>query len=275
MTVCPFYINCLLSQMKSKHLKKGQKYDQVAVVILAAGLGTRMKSDRAKVLHEINGLPMIRYVVATAQALAAGQMVVVVGHQADEVRAALADHARLEFAHQDQQLGTGHAVMCALSKILEKIEHVVVLCGDVPLLKPVTVSRLIDDHFNAERDVTLLAVEVADPTGYGRIVMESDRKVTAIVEEADASQAERQICIINAGIYCINNKFLQGALDKLRTDNAQGEYYLTDIVGIAHGQSKSVGVVVGDDPVEVAGVNDRVDLEVVQKAIRAGSSKIS
>ena len=248
--------------------------DRMAVVILAAGLGTRMKSDRAKVLHEINGIPMIRYVVETANALEAREIIIVIGHQADRVQASLADHTQLRFAYQDQQLGTGHAVMCALSKISEQIEYVVVLCGDVPLLKPATVSHLMTDHFIDGRDVTVLAVEVQDPTGYGRIVMGSNQKVSGIVEEADVNETEKEIRIINAGIYCINRVFLQDALEKLRTNNTQGEYYLTDIVSIARDQARSVGIVLGNDLVEVAGVNNRSDLESVQTALQERSRKI-
>jgi len=255
-------------------VKNDKINDRVAVIILAAGLGTRMKSDRAKVLHEINGIPMIRYVVETANDLKAGEIIIVIGHQAAQVQTAVADHTRLKFSHQDRQLGTGHAVMCALPQISEQIEHVVILCGDVPLLKPATVTHLMADHFIGGRDVTVLAVEVPDPTGYGRIVMGPDRKVSGIVEEADVSEAEKGICIVNAGIYCINRVFLQNALEKLRTNNAQGEFYLTDIVGIAHDQTRSVGVVLGDDPVEVAGVNSRSDLEAVQTALQERSRKI-
>jgi bifunctional UDP-N-acetylglucosamine pyrophosphorylase/glucosamine-1-phosphate N-acetyltransferase/UDP-N-acetylglucosamine pyrophosphorylase len=261
--------------MKPVDVKNDKINDRVAVIILAAGLGTRMKSDRAKVLHEINGIPMIRYVVETANALEAGEIIIVIGHQAAQVQTAVADHTRLKFAHQDRQLGTGHAVMCALPNISEQIEHVVVLCGDVPLLKPATVTHLMADHFIGGQGVTILAVEVPDPTGYGRIVMGPNRKVSGIVEEADASEAEKEICTVNAGIYCINRVFLQNALEKLRTNNAQGEFYLTDIVGIAHEQTRPVGVVLGGDPIEVAGVNSRSDLEAVQTALQERSRKIS
>ena len=256
-------------------MKNDKINERTAVVILAAGLGTRMKSDRAKVLHEINGIPMIRYVVGTANVLGAGEIIIVIGHQADRVQATLADHPRLKFAHQAEQLGTGHAVMCALSKISDQIESVVVLCGDVPLLKPATVTQLVVDHFINGRDVTVLAVKVQNPTGYGRIVMGSDQEVSGIVEEADVNEAEKEICIVNAGIYCINRVFLQDSIEKLRTNNAQGEFYLTDIVGIAHDQARPVGVVLGNDPVEVAGVNNQSDLETIQAALQERSRKIS
>ena len=261
--------------IKPDNIKKGDGNDRMAVIILAAGLGTRMKSDRAKVLHEINGIPMIRYVVETAGALAVGEIIIVIGHQADQVQAVLADHPRLKFARQDRQLGTGHAVMCAFREISNQIEHVVVLCGDVPLLKSTTVTHLMDDHFMARRDVTILAVEVPDPTGYGRIVMGPDGNVIDIVEEADAGDVEKKICLVNAGIYCIKRVFLQDALEKLQTNNAQNEFYLTDIVSIARSQVRPVGVIRGDDPVEVAGVNNPSELALVQAAMQARSLKKS
>ncbi len=250
-------------------------FSRTAVVILAAGLGTRMNSDKAKVLHEVNGIPMIQYVVKAAEALGVGEIIVVIGHQADQVQAALAHHTGLKFARQDQQLGTGHAVMCALPEISDHIEHVVVLCGDVPLLKSVTVTHLLTDHFEAKRNVTFLAVKVPNPTGYGRVVMTADGHAANIVEEADADEAEKQIRLVNAGIYCVGRLFLENALEKLQTDNVQNEFYLTDIVSIANQQNRPVGVVTADDPIEVAGVNNTADLALVQAAIQARARKKS
>lgn len=241
----------------------------VAVIILAAGLGTRMKSDRAKVLHEIDGIPMIRYAVKTAGALAIREIIVVIGHQADRVQAALADYRQVKFAEQDEQLGTGHAVMCALPHLSKPVDHVVVLCGDVPLLQPATVTRLMRNHLTSQHDVTILAVDVDNPTGYGRVLTGSDGEVLGIVEEADADENEKKISTVNAGIYCINKAFLQTALDALNTDNAQNEFYLTDIVSIARAQVRRVGVEMGKDPIEVTGVNTLVELQTVEAAIRS------
>lgn len=254
--------------MKPVDVKNEKINDRVAIIILAAGLGTRMKSDRAKVLHEINGIPMICYVVETANTLAVGETIIVIGHQANQVRMALANYARLKFADQDQQLGTGHAVMCALPEVSAQIEHVVVLCGDVPLLKPATVTQLMDDHLSAKRDVTVVAVEALDPTGYGRIVMGADRTVSGIVEEADASESEKKIRTVNAGIYCVNRLFLQNSLEKLETNNAQGEFYLTDIVAIAHAEDRSIGFIMAGDPDEVAGVNTLTELRAAETALQ-------
>ena len=135
----------------------------VAVIILAAGMGTRMKSDKAKVLHEIQGRAMILYVVETARKIAGNNVIVVIGHQAEEVRAIVSDTAELLFAYQEQQLGTGHAVLCALPKIPKHCDHVIILCGDVPLIQPETIAALVKDHLEARRDVSLLAVEMDNP----------------------------------------------------------------------------------------------------------------
>jgi UDP-N-acetylglucosamine diphosphorylase/glucosamine-1-phosphate N-acetyltransferase len=253
-------------------VKNIETADCIAIIILAAGLGTRMKSDRAKVLHEINGIPMICYVVETAKTLTTNETIVVIGYQADQVQAAVADYTRLKFANQDQQLGTGHAVKCALPEVSVQIEHVVILCGDVPLLKPATVTLLLNEHLNAKRDVTVVAVEALDPTGYGRIVMGADRKVCGIVEEADASEDEKKIRIVNAGIYCVNRKFLQQAIEKLQTNNAQGEFYLTDIVAMAHQENRSVGFVMANDPDEVAGINTLTELQAAEAVLKGRST---
>ena len=247
----------------------------VAVIILAAGLGTRMKSDRAKVLHEIDGRPMIRYVVETAQALNTKETIVVVGHQRSRVKAALSDFPRLKFAPQNEQLGTGHAVQCALPEVIETIDHVVVLCGDVPLLKASTVARLMHDHYHSGCVVTILAMNVENPTGYGRIVVDSNGDVDRIVEEADADDQQKKIQTINAGIYCIEKKFLNSAINSLSTNNAQNEFYLTDIVAIARAHSCRAGIVMGDDPIEVIGVNTLAELKTVDGVMQSRKSKIS
>lgn len=247
--------------------------DHVGVVILAAGLGTRMKSDRAKVLHPLNGTPMICYVAETAKSLNVAETIFVIGHQADQVRMAVEPSDRIKFAHQTRQLGTGHAVKCAMPELSPQIEHVMILCGDVPLLRPATANRLMNDHLRAGRDVTVVAVEALDPTGYGRIVMDSERQVCAIVEEADASESQKEIRIVNAGIYCVNRLFLDKALEKLETGNAQGEFYLTDIVSIARRKNRLVGVVLADDPDEVAGINTSAELQAAEKVLFGRNDK--
>ena len=244
------------------------KHDKVAAVILAAGLGKRMKSTRAKVLHEVLQRPMISFVVDVARAIAGENVVVVVGHQADRVRQVVGAHAPTQFALQPQQLGTGHAVQCALPLVPDICSQVVILCGDVPLITAETVSALIADHRHHRRHVTVLAVEVDDPTGYGRILQDANHRVIGIVEEADASEAQKALRIINTGIYCVDRDRLAAALQEIDSDNAQGEFYLTDIIAVAHHQNWSVGTLVADDPVEFSGVNSRQDLQTVERIMR-------
>ena len=241
--------------------------DNVAVIILAAGLGTRMKSDLAKVLHPILGRPMIRYVVETARGIAANNIVVVVGHQADEVEKICSSIPGIGFALQDKQLGTGHAVLCAMPQLTDNVKDVIILCGDVPLLKEKTVKLLLDDHRKNKRIVSLLAVEVDKPGGYGRVIIDDHRNLSRIVEEADATAAEKKVKLINSGIYCVDRRFLEASLDRITPDNAQGEFYLTDIIGIGYEGNKKIGVMVGDDDLEVVGVNSIDDLKFVEKLL--------
>ena len=245
----------------------------VAVVILAAGMGTRMKSNKAKVLHEIDGRPMIRYVVKAAQKIAGDNVIAVVGHQAQKVQETISDSASIYFAYQEEQLGTAHAVQCAMPHIPDSCDEVVILCGDVPLIRSRTIAELVGDHLSAARDITLLAVELDNPHGYGRILVDVNKAVFGIVEEADASADQKQIKLINAGIYCIRKSFLLNALPKIRTNNAQGELYLTDIIGIAHTENKNIGVMVGSDPSEVIGVNTIQELKRVESIIQGSADQ--
>ena len=241
--------------------------DNVAAVILAAGLGTRMKSDLAKVLHPILGRPMINYVLETASEVARHHIVVVVGHQAEAVKRVCSQPPGVEFALQEKQLGTGHAVQCAMPKLKKDVEDVVILCGDVPLLKAETVRRLLADHRQNKRTLSLLAVEVDQPQGYGRVIMDDQRNLTRIVEEADANADEKDVKLINSGIYCVNKRFLEVSLARITPDNAQGEFYLTDIIGIGYDSGNSIGVMVGGDALEVSGVNSIDDLKFVENVL--------
>lgn len=241
----------------------------VAVIILAAGMGTRMKSDKAKVLHEIQGRPMILYVVETARMIAGDDVIVVIGNQAQEVRSIISDTAELFFAYQEQQLGTGHAVLCALPKIPEHCDHVIILCGDAPLIQPETIAALLEDHLEARRDVSLLAVEMDNPFGYGRIVLDHNRQIAAIIEEADASADQKLIKLINSGIYCIDKAFLSEALPQIRADNAQGELYLTDIMSIGYQEKRNMGVVVGTNCQQIIGINTCRDLAIVDEIMKS------
>ena len=249
--------------------------EKQAIVILAAGLGKRMKSGKAKVLHEILGKPMIMYVVETANRIAGNNVVLVIGNQADKVREMVSESAEVIFALQKDQLGTGHAVSCALPYLTDNTQEVVVLCGDVPLLTFETVMRLIKDHVKAKRDISLLAVEIDNPKGYGRVLFDKNRNVSGIVEEADASAEQKRIKTINTGIYCIKKEFLFDSLQKVKSDNVQGEFYLTDIVKIGYREGKVVGVIIGGDCEETIGVNNRHDLMTVENIMRNRLRNIS
>jgi UDP-N-acetylglucosamine diphosphorylase/glucosamine-1-phosphate N-acetyltransferase len=246
-----------------------------SVIILAAGLGTRMKSDKAKVLHELMGRPMVLYVVETAKKAVGGSVILVVGHQAEKVREIVSEKEQVSYALQEKQLGTGHAALVALPFLPDETEDVIILCGDVPLLTSETVCQLLSDHSQSGRDLTLLAVEVDNPAGYGRILFDENRNLLKIVEEADATPEQKKIKTINSGIYCVKKLFLCDALKKINTDNAQGEFYLTDIIGIGYRERKALGVVVSSNAEETIGVNSREDLFHAETVMRARAPELS
>lgn len=242
--------------------------DKTTVIILAAGLGKRMKSGKAKVLHEILGKPMILYVTQVANQVADDNVVVVVGHQAERVRAEVDKHFKVKYAFQEQQLGTGHAVQCALPFVPRHTKNIVILCGDVPLLKASTIETMINDHKTNERDITVLAVTVSDPSGYGRMIVDQNGDLSAIVEEADANKEQKKINLINSGIFCVQMDCLKTLLLKIKKDNAQNEMYLTDIVKIGCNENKKVSVTVGADANEVIGVNSLAELARAEAIMR-------
>jgi bifunctional UDP-N-acetylglucosamine pyrophosphorylase/glucosamine-1-phosphate N-acetyltransferase len=243
----------------------------LAVVVLAAGLGTRMRSRRAKVLHELAGRPLLHYPLAALRPLSPARVVLVVGHQADLVRAAAeaAGAHGFESVVQAEQRGTGHAVRCAMEALAGFDGDVIVLYGDVPLVRTETLAALVAAHRGAEAALTLLTLCFSDPTGYGRIVRDGTGRVERIVEERDATPAERAIEEINPGFYCIRADVLAPLLQRLRPNNAQGELYLTDVVGMAAAGGMRVESVRVDDPDEVAGVNSRADLARLEGRVRA------
>lgn len=249
--------------------------NKVAVIILAAGLGTRMKSNKAKVLHEIQGKPMILYVVEAAKKVAGDDIIVVIGNQARQVRGVIAETAQLLYAYQENQLGTAHAVLCALPYIPEHCEHVIILCGDVPLIQPETINRLFEDHLKTGRDVSLMAVELENPSGYGRVLLDGKGQINAIIEEADATVIQKKIKLINSGIYCIKKSFLSEALPKIRPNNAQGELYLTDIMAIGYQEKKKMGVRVETNFQQILGINTCQDLARVDAIMKSGLRIIS
>ena len=229
-------------------------------IILAAGKGKRMKSSLAKVLHPVCGVPMLTHSVAAARAAGAGKIVVVVGHQAGRIRE-LFDKGELIFVEQRALLGTGHAVLQAEEVFKDYTGTVVILCGDVPLIRPETVRALYDRHRSKEAAVTVLTTIPAEPAGYGRVVKEKEGSVLKIVEDRDATAEEKAIREINTGIYCVESVFLFDAVTRLRNRNAQGEYYLTDIVEMARKNGLRVMSTLADDPEEVMGINTCEELE--------------
>jgi bifunctional UDP-N-acetylglucosamine pyrophosphorylase/glucosamine-1-phosphate N-acetyltransferase len=231
---------------------------RLAAVILAAGQGTRMKSALPKVLHAVWGKPMLRQVVQTARALGAELIIPVIGHGAELVREALNDE-RLEFVLQEQQLGTGHALLCAEDALQGFAGELLLLCGDVPLLREATLKALLEHHLSTGAGVTILTAEMANPTGYGRIIR-GPNGVERIVEEKDASIEERQVREINTGIYLFRAPQVFRLLHQLDNRNAQGEYYLTDVVAAARKAGERVEAMLVAEAEETMGINDRVQL---------------
>jgi bifunctional UDP-N-acetylglucosamine pyrophosphorylase/glucosamine-1-phosphate N-acetyltransferase len=240
--------------------------DNIDVVILAAGLGKRMKSQTIKVLHRAAGRPLIDYVLDLASAIAAKPPVIVVGHQREAVQEHVGNRAR--YAFQEKQLGTGHAVRQAVDQIDVKGKKILILSGDVPLTRPETLQKLIDEHQRAGNALTLVTMKLEDPGLYGRVIRDSNGGVAKIVEAKDADEKQKQIREVNAGIYLFDGGYLSEYLRRLSTNNAQGEYYLTDLIGMLRDSGKRVGALLLDDPVEALGVNSRAELATVEGEIQ-------
>ena len=244
------------------------------VLVLAAGLGTRMKSDLAKVLHKLDGRPLINHVCRTATALAPESIYVVIGHQGEEVKNAVLnelDGQKVAFVTQEQQLGTGDAVNAARNFLQDSESTLVVLSGDVPMIRPETLAALVQLHhryLDRGAACTILTVRLHDPSGYGRIVRDDESSFERIVEQKDASDEERQIDEINAGIYCFDSKKLFSALSAVKNNNSQGEYYLTDVPELLRKAGEDVAIFQFSDPQEIEGVNNRVQLADLGRILR-------
>jgi len=243
----------------------------LAIVVLAAGQGTRMRSATPKVLHPLAGIPLLGHVLATAQALDAAHLVVVVRHEREKVAAAVVELApEAVIVDQDEIPGTGRAVEQAVAAIPAGFAgDVLVLSGDVPLMDADTLAAVLADHRRAGGPVTLFSTVVDDPTGYGRIVRDADGSVLRIVEQKDASEAERAITEVNAGMYVFGATALREKLAGVTTANAQGEKYLTDVIGALHGDGHAIGGIVVADEWKVWGVNDRAQLAQVGAQLNA------
>ena len=244
------------------------KEKKFCALILAAGKGTRMKSDLAKVLHVLNGKPLLYYVLAAAKSAGAEKIVAVIGHQADMVRELFSGSGCI-FVEQKPQLGTGHAVLQAKDVLAGYDGLTVILCGDVPLLKPATIKSLVDNHLASNATVSVLTTIPPPPHAYGRIVKDDKGNVLKIVEHKDATQDEKKIGEINTGIYCVDTKYLFSALQKVTNDNKQHEYYLTDIVEIACREGRRVKSFIASDYVEVMGINTLEELAHAKKYLLA------
>lgn len=245
-------------------------YPDLQVCVLAAGKGTRMRSNLPKVLHKVLGRAMIDHILQTVELLRPKAIAMVTGHASELVREHVGQPANLDWVVQDRQLGTGHAVK-QCEKYIRDVRDVLIVCGDTPLLTADTLAQLIDEHRRADTDVTVLTAKPDNPFGYGRIVRNQDGAVCSIVEQKDATEQELQIQEVSSGIYCVRHEVLFKLLHAIGNNNAQGEYYLPDIVPLALKAGGTVAAIAMNDSDEMVGVNDRIDLahveELMQKQI--------
>lgn len=239
----------------------------LSLIILAAGKGTRMKSEKAKVLHHVFYAPMLHHVLAAVKPLGADRTVAVIGHQREDVERSIAGFD-VSLCVQEEQLGTGHAVLCAESLIDRSNRTVMILCGDTPLIQTETLKQMYDQHLAHGGPLTIMTTMVDNPSNYGRIVGNEAGQVLFIVEEKDATPDQKKIREINAGIYCVQADFLFDSLKLVGNNNSQKEIYLTDIVSIATDQGYSVQRYINPLPQDVLGVNSRIELAEAHKELQ-------
>lgn len=247
---------------------------RLAIIIMAAGKGTRLKSKRPKVLHEIGGKPLLRHVIDTAsQIVSASDIFVIVGHEAARVEAAVKDTG-VKFIHQTEQRGTGHAIQTTQPAV-QGYDSLLILSGDVPLLKPETIARLRDFHFEQQAAMTILTAAPSDPTGYGRILRKNPEspEVTAIVEQKSLTPEQQNIREINSGIYAFQSPPLFSHINELTTNNAHGEYYLTDLAGLLVKAKERVVALQVENPVEVLGANTIAEMMDLDRELRLDTAR--
>jgi len=238
----------------------------VVAVILAAGKGKRMKSDLPKVLHQLCGKPMVEYVIDTAKELGVQRIILVVGHKGNQTQESLKNH-RVEFVVQEDQLGTGHAVLQTKQLLSDFDGDVLILCGDVPLLRADTLKKLLEEHRRKKVVATVLTAVLDDPSHYGRIIRDEQEMVQEIVEAKDADADQINIKEINTGIFCFNRASLFSVLEKITNNNKQGEYYLTDAIKLLRDQNFPVWGMVVPDPIETLGINSPEELKKMEKIL--------
>ena len=240
--------------------------EEVVALVLASGKGTRMKSDKSKLVHKIYGKELVKRVVETAQKAGVDDIITVVGYKREQVQLVLGDS--VNYAYQEEMLGTGHAVMQAESYLKDKHGKIVVLNGDVPILRPETLKELIDKSIKNKEYATILTAIYNNPTGYGRIIRDIGGNIKEIIEEKDLAEDQKSIQEINAGIYCFDIQELLKALKEIKPNNAQNEYYLTDVVRIMNEKGLKTGAVIVEDNTEILGVNDKLQLELLTKVLK-------
>jgi bifunctional UDP-N-acetylglucosamine pyrophosphorylase/glucosamine-1-phosphate N-acetyltransferase len=246
-------------------------------VILAAGKGKRMKSDLPKVLHKLGGKPMVEYVIDTARELGVQRIILVVGHKGNQTEESL-QHHQVEFVVQEEQLGTGHAVLQTKELLSNFDGDVLILCGDVPLLRADTLKKLIEEHRKKKIVATVLTAILDDPCHYGRIIRDEQGMVKEIVEAKDADADQKNVKEINTGIFCFDREALFSVLDKITNDNKQEEYYLTDVVKLLREKNLKVWALVTPDPMETLGINSPEELKKMEKILlkrQSSQTKVS
>ena len=244
------------------------KENEIITLIMAAGKGTRMKSDKSKLVQKIYDKELVVRVEELAEEIESDEIIAVVGYLREQVMNALKDKKKVKYVFQEELLGTGHAVMQAKEYLLGRKGKVVILYGDVPILRKETVKKLIAKSIDNKEYATVLSAVYENPTGYGRIIRDEGGSIAAIVEEKDASYEQKLIKEINSGIYCFDIEELLLALDKITPNNAQGEYYLTDVIKIMNDKGLKTGTLIVEDDTEILGVNDRMQLDYLSNVLK-------